>query len=65
MPEPLTARQLEVVRAYVDAGGAKGAARELQLSTRAVETTLTRARAKVDVQTTVQLVRELVRPGEL
>jgi len=65
MPEPLTPRQLEVVRAVVDTGGTKLAAAQLGLQPTTVATVLARAREREQVDTTAQLVRELVRRGEL
>lgn len=63
--ELLTRRQLEVVRAYVDTGGAKGAAHSLGIATATVVTTLERARGRAGVATTSQLLRELAKRGDL
>ena len=64
MPE-LTVRQLQVVRAVVDLGGTKHAASSLGLRPSTVSTTLARARALEQVDTTPQLVQALVRRGQL
>jgi DNA-binding CsgD family transcriptional regulator len=61
----LTRRQLEVVRAYVNSGGAKSAAKALGITPSSVVTTLERARSRADVDTTSQLLRELTKRGEL
>jgi DNA-binding CsgD family transcriptional regulator len=61
----LTRRQLEVLRVYVDTGGAKSAARVLGVQPATVRATLERARLRADVDTTSQLVRDLSRRGEL
>jgi len=63
--ELLTRRQLEVVRAYVDAGGMKRAAHALGIQPATVSATLERARDRAGVTSTGQLVRELTRRGEL
>jgi len=65
MAEHLTVRQLTIVRAYLEEGSTKGAARQLGLQPTTVSTTLARARAVERVDTTSQLVRILVRRGEL
>jgi DNA-binding CsgD family transcriptional regulator len=61
----LTRRQLEVVRVYVDAGGAKGAAYQLGVTPATIRATLQRARTVEGVATTSQLVAQLSKRGEL
>jgi DNA-binding NarL/FixJ family response regulator len=65
MPDLLTRRQLEVVRVYVEAGGAKPAAHALGVRPGTVRAMLSSARTRAGVDTTSQLVRELSRRGEL
>jgi DNA-binding CsgD family transcriptional regulator len=61
---PLTARELEVLRAYVRAGSTKVAAHELGVTTHTVKATLARARERAGVAATVQLVDLVARKGE-
>lgn len=65
MPEMLTRRQVEVVQAYVDAGGAKPAAHALGVQPATVRAHLEGARDRAGVEATTQLIRELSRRGEL
>jgi DNA-binding transcriptional LysR family regulator len=58
-----THRQLQVVRAYVELGGAKRAGHQLGLQPATVIRTMAQTRHRVGVDTTAQLVVHLTERG--
>jgi DNA-binding NarL/FixJ family response regulator len=58
-----TARQVEILRVYVEAGSQRAAATQLGISAQTVKTTLASLRLRLDVDTTIQAAMILFAPA--